>query len=173
VRYRDYLRLEGTCSVVLGAVLALVAFPGLVVSYASPGTAVLLVPVTLVLLAAIGLRAGASPLRPGDWLTARALREARPDRPGLPALGLRRRLLAETALWIVAVVAWVLLARSSGWLVFGTGLASIAFGAVQALAARARVARAERERGERYVVARRRGLGTPQLGIEWAEGAGG
>jgi hypothetical protein len=81
------------------------------------------------------------------------------------AARLRRRLLAETAIWIAAVTAWVLLGARDGLLIFGTGLASAAFGAVQAFAATARVAAVEAQRGERYVVARRPGLGTPELGV--------
>ena len=61
---------------------------------------------------------------------------------------------------------WVLLGRSSGLLIFGTGLASVAFGVVQALAARRRVARAQAADGRCYLVAVRPGLGTPGLTYE-------
>jgi len=75
------------------------------------------------------------------------------------------------AVWVVAVSARVLLAGSSGLLVFGTGLASPAFGAVQAFAARRRVAAVEAARGETHVVAARPGLGTPELGVALASPA--
>jgi hypothetical protein len=65
--------------------------------------------------------------------------------------------------WIVAVTAWVLLGASDGFLIFGTGLASAAYGLVQAVASRARVVRTERERGTTYLIAERPGLGLPQL----------
>jgi hypothetical protein len=81
----------------------------------------------------------------------------------LPATPLRRRLLIETAVWIVAGSAWVLLADSSHGLFFGTGLASVAFGALQAFASRARVAEEERRRGTRFAVAERPGIGLPRL----------
>jgi len=166
VFYRDYLRLEGWCSIVLGLEMAFVAFPGLVVSWTGWPLALLFVPGVLALLGGFGaLRNGASAGRPGEWLTTRPLRGAREGRPGLPAGSLRRRLLVETAIWVIGVTALVVILGSSPLLIFGTGLASAAFGAVQAFPARARVQAEERRRGVRYVVAERPGVGTPSLGI--------
>ncbi len=167
--YTTYLRWEGLCSVLLGTVLAVAAFPGLVVSYGAPALALLLVPATLALLALVGRRAGAPWLAPGAWLTERPLRGATPGLAPLDAGRLRRRLALETAAWVVAGVALVAVG-SSGWLLFGTGLASVAFGLVQAVAARARVAAEESRRGVRYAVARRAGLGTPALTTRAAGG---
>lgn len=162
--YRDYLRWEGGCSIVLGLALAGVAFPGLLVSYDAAWTGLLFVPAVLLALGGWAAWRGGVPIgAPGRWLTERPLREARAGEVALDAAALRRRLAVETAIWIVAVCAWVIVARSSGLLIFGTGLASAAFGAVQAFAGRARVDAVERERGERYAVARRPGLGTPSL----------
>ena len=155
MRYADYLRLEGTCSIVLGLVLAAVALPGL---EAEQLWGLVLVPLTLVLLALIGMRAGASPWRPGEWLTTRPLASMRDAAP-LDGRALTRRLVLETVVWIVAVVAWVLITGESRGLVLGTGLASALFGAVQAGPARARV---EREAPD-ALVAERPGLGTPRL----------
>ncbi len=163
------MKWEGACSITLGLALAAAAFPGLAVSYRTPGAALLLVPATLVLLAIIGRRAGAPLSSPGAWLTERPLRGAAPDRPALPAGRLRRRLVLETAVWIAVGVALVAVG-SSGWLLFGTGLASVAFGLVQAVAAPARVAAEERRRGARYAVARRAGIGTPGLTVRAAGG---
>ena len=160
--YTDYLRTEGWSSVVLGLVLAAVAVPGL---SGDDAWALLFVPAVLALLALIGRRAGARLGAPGEWLTTRPLRGARDGRPALPAPGLRRRLLGETAIWIVAGCAWVLLADSSHGLFLGTGLASAAFGLVQALASRRRVEEDEQRTGRRFVVAERPGLGLPQLGF--------
>ena len=160
--YTDYLRLEGWSSIALGAVLAGVAVPGL---GRGDGWALLLVPGLLALLALIGRRAGAPLGRPAAWLTERPLGGARTDRAALPATALRRRLLVETAVWIVAGSAWVLLADSSHGLFFGTGLASAAFGALQVFGSRSRVHEEERRRGERFVVAERPGLGLPRLGV--------
>ncbi len=160
--YADYLRLEGLSSIVLGLVLAAVAVPGL---SRDDAWALLLVPAVLVLLAAIGRRGGARLGRPGEWLTARPLDGARAGVPALPAGPLRRRLLIETAVWIAAGSAWVLLADSSHGLFLGTGLASVAFGLLQAVLSRGRVLDEERARGTRFAVAERTGLGLPRLGI--------
>jgi hypothetical protein len=139
-----------------------VAVPGL---SSGDGWALLLVPALLVLLALIGRRAGARLASPGEWLTARPLGGADPRRTALPAAPLRRRLLIETAVWIVGGSAWVLLTDSSHGLFLGTGLASAAFGAVQVVSSRRRVADEERRRGERFVVAERPGIGLPRLGV--------
>jgi len=164
--YCDYLRLEGWCSIVLGLALAAVAFPGLLLDYDGAAWGLLLVPAVLLALGSWArLRHGIPLSSPGRWLTERPLAGARPGRPALDAGRLRRRLLAETAIWIVAVTAWVLLGARDGVLIFGTGLASAAFGTVQAFAAAARVRAVEAARGERHVVARRPGLGVPELGV--------
>lgn len=164
--YREYLRWEGTCSIVLGLALASVAFPGLLVSYAAPWLGLLFVPAVLLGLGGFAARRRGVPLAAaGRWLTERPLAGARSGAAALPRERVVRRLLAETAIWIVAVCAWVVLARSSGMLIFGTGLASAAYGAVQAFASRGRVATVERERGVRYAVAERPGLGLPRLSV--------
>ena len=164
--YRDYLRWEGSCSVVLGLALALVAFPGLLVDYDGAAYGLLFVPGVLLLLGGwAAVRRGVPLGAPGRWLTERPLDGAAPGASPLEPGRLKRRLVVETAIWIVAVTAWVVLARQSGLLIFGTGLASAAFGAVQAFASRARVARADRERGAVHRVARRPGLGTPALTV--------
>ena len=169
MRYAAYLRWEGGGSVVLGLALALVAVPGLVVSYDAWWVGLLFVPAVLLALGGwAAARGTASLLDPGGWLTARPLAGATPGRAGLPEGRLRRRLAVESGLWIVLVCGWVLLARQSGLLVFGTGLASVAYGLVQVLGSAARVRAVERERGASFVVARRPGLGLPELGVEAA-----
>ncbi len=165
MRYRDLLRFEGTCSVVLGLALAALAFPGWLVSYPAPWVGFLFVPAVLLALGAWAvLRRGASPWRPAEWLTARPLSTALGERRALPAEPLRRRLVIETTVWIVAAGAWILLFRSSGLLFFGTGLASAAYGLLQAVPSARRVAEVETRSGETFVVARRPGFGTPELG---------
>jgi len=162
--YRDYLRWEGGCSIVLGLALALVAFPGLLVSYDGAWIGVLFVPAVLLALGGwAALRRGVPLGAPGRWLTERPLAGAAGGATPLDAERLKRRLVIETAIWIVAVTAWVVFARESGLLIFGTGLASAAFGAVQAFAARERVGRADADRGVVHRVSRRPGLGTPSL----------
>lgn len=167
--YRDYVRWEGGCSIVLGLALALVAFPGLVLSFPGAWSAPLFVVALLAALSAYAaLRRGVPPAAAGRWLTERPLTSAEPSREPLEERALRRRLVVETAIWIVAVCGWVLIGRSSGLLIFATGLASAAFGVVQAFAASRRVARAEAADGRRYLVAKRPGVGTPEL--TWERG---
>lgn len=164
--YRDYLRLDGSCSVVLGLALAIVAFPGLVISYGYAWVGPLFVPATLLALALNGrLRHGASLWRPGEWLTAGPLAGAQGRRRSMPARPVVRRVVLEAAGWVVGVTAWVLWAGSSGLLIFGTGLASAAYGLVEAVAARRRVAAVEESEERRYLLAERRGLGTPVLAV--------
>ena len=150
VRYRDYLRVEGSCSLVLGLALALVALPGLRASYPHAWAAPLFVPVALgSIVAFCRVRLGTT------WVTERPVRDAQPGLPALDPGPLKRRLIAETAVWIVAVCAWVLATGDSGLLVCGTGLASAAYGAAQLIAARSVP--------PGLAVARRPGLGTPDL----------
>ena len=170
IPYRDYLAWEGWLAIVLGLELALVAFPGLIVSYDAGWAGLLFVPATLLIFAAFARRRGVPPLAAGRWFTERPLTGAQDGRPGLPAPALRRRLIVETAVWIAAVTAWVLIAGSSGLLIFGTGLASAAYGAVQVLASRPRVISEERERGARFFVAERPAIGTPHLGVAADQG---
>jgi len=164
MRYRDYLAWEGGLAILLGLELALVAFPGLRLSYPGGWAGPLFVLAMLAIFALLARRRGIPPLAAGRWFTERPLAEARPGRPGLTADALRSRLVVETAIWIIAVTLWVLLVGSSGLLIFGTGLASAAYGVVQAYASRGRVLSAEREHGTTFVVAERPSLGTPHLG---------
>lgn len=164
MRYRDYLALEGSCSIVLGLALALVSFPGLLLEWDGAAWGLLFIPAVLAGLGGFAaLRRGVAPLDVGGWLTARPLAGARPDRAPAAVGPLRRRLVVETAIWIVAVTAWVVVGASDGLLIFGTGLASAAYGAVQALASRGRVIAVEREQGATYLVAERPGIGLPHL----------
>ncbi len=95
--YRDYLRLEGWCSIVLGLALAVVAFPGLLLDADGAAWGLLFVPGVLVVLGGwAALRRGIPLSQPGRWLTDRPLAGARPGRPALDAAGLRRRLVLET-----------------------------------------------------------------------------
>ncbi len=166
------LRLEGLCSVVLGLALAIVAFPGWLVDYPAPWAGPLFVPVMLGALAAYAaLRRGVSPLRPAEWLTARPLSGATPGRRALPRPPLVRRLVIETGVWIVGGTAWVLITGSSGLLFFGTGLASAAYGVLQAGPSARRVAAVQASTGTTFVVARRPGFGSPELGVRPSPGA--
>ena len=159
--YADYLRLEGSCALVLGAALIAVGAPGLEAPLASAVSGVLLAAI----LAVAGRRSGAPLERPGEWFTTRPLAGASAERTGLDRSRLIRRLLLETVAWVSIVCAWVLIAGQSHDIVFATGIASAAFGAIQAFAARRRVLAEEQRRGEAFVIAERKALGTPSLGI--------
>ena len=168
MRYRDYLRLDGGCSTALGLALAVLGAPGVLAHYGTSLVAVALAFVPIVLLGIGGFAAarhGAALNRPGEWLTQRALTAAQPGRGALAGTPVRRRLLAETAAWIAGSALWLALTGSSAFVFLGSGLASAAYGGLEAVLARRRVEARERELGIVYVVARRPGLGTPELGI--------
>jgi len=162
--YREYLRWEGVCSIVLGLALALVAFPGLFVEHGRPWIALIYVVTALAAVATWNVtRHRAVLLRPGSWRTEASLRGAQAGAGTLEGSWLRRRLTVETSIWIVAVAAWVIGAEQSGSLVWGTGWASVAFGVLTAVPSPAHVRRVQRERREVYFVAERPGVGTPRL----------
>ncbi|MDP9383702.1 MAG: hypothetical protein M3P50_00430, partial [Actinomycetota bacterium] len=70
MRYPDYLRLEGWCSIVLGLALAALAFPGLLVSYDKWWIGLLFVPGVLLALGGWAAARRGVPLgAPGRWLT--------------------------------------------------------------------------------------------------------
>jgi hypothetical protein len=155
VIYRDLLALEGRCSIALGLAL-LVA--GVALGDPDPLALAAWTVGACLAVAALGrFRA------PGAWFTERSLREAASSGEPLAAAPVRRRLLLETGVWVVAVVAWLVVAGSSGAAIAGTGVASALFGAVQAGPARRRVTEEEASRGATLVVVRRPGLGTPDL----------
>lgn len=166
MRYLDYLRLDGACSAGLGGALVVLGWPGLFgegrLGAAAPW-GVLAVAVTLAALAGLAVRRGLPLAAPGRWLTERPIAEARPDETPLQARALRRRLLIETAIWIVAVGAWVLATGRDTTLIWATGWATAAYGALQLLGSARRVARLEAEGHGPFLVARRPGLGTPDL----------
>ena len=169
MRYRDYLRLDGSCSIALGLALAVLGAPGVLAHYGAPlvAVAVAFVPALLLGIGAFAAaRHGAALSRPGEWLTRRALAAAQPGRAALAAAPVRRRLLVETTAWIAGSALWLALTRSSAFVFLGSGLASAAYGGLEAVLARRRVEARERERGVVYVVASRPGFGTPELGIE-------
>ena len=162
--YREYLRWEGLSAIVLGLTLALVAAPGLFVDHERPWVALIYVATVLAAVLTWNVtRHRADWKRPGTWRTTKALREARSGAGTLDAGALKRRLVVESAIWIVAVAAWVVLAERSGSIVWGTGWASAAFGALTAFASPPHVRRTQRERREVYFVAERPAVGTPML----------
>ena len=162
--YRGYLRWEGVCAIVLGLALAAVSFPGLFVDHARPWVALIYVATVLAAVATWNVtRHRAALARPGTWRTAAPLKAVRPGAGTLDGDALKRRLVIETALWILAVGAWVIAARRSGSFVWGTAWASVAFGTLTAFPSAAHVRRVQRERREVYFVAERPAVGTPAL----------
>jgi hypothetical protein len=166
MRYVDYLRLDGACSAGLGGALVVLGWPGLFgdgrLATAVPW-AIAAVVVTIVLLAGFAARRGLPLGEPGRWLTERSVGAAEPGRTPLEAAALRRRLILETALWIVGVGAWVLLTGRDTTLIWATGWATAAYGLLQLLGSARRVRRLEAEGRGPFLVARRPGLGTPDL----------
>jgi hypothetical protein len=119
VSFRDYLRLEGACSIALGVALVAVA-----AAFGRWDGPVWLAPVVAVVgsaLAVAGARAA----------TRNAVRDAADGPPRMAEGAVRRQTVAETVLWVAAVLVWVAATGDSAELVAGTGVASIAFGAVR------------------------------------------
>lgn len=166
MRYVDYLRLDGACSAGLGGALVVLGWPGLFgegrLAEAWPW-ALVAVAVTVALLAGFALRRGLPLGDPGRWLTERSLGAAEPGLPPLDASKLQRRLVIETAVWIIGVGAWVLLTGRDTTLIWATGWATAAYGVLQLVGSARRVARLEAEGRGPFLVARRPGLGTPDL----------
>jgi hypothetical protein len=164
VHYRRYLQLEGTGSIVLGLAMAIVAWPGLRADYRGAWAAIPIALGLLLVLAAFArLRNHVPLLAPGRWLTDRSIAHAQPGARPMPESPLRRRLMLESGLWIVLVCGWVLATGHSGWLVFVTGWASVAYGVLQVAFSARRVQSVERHDNVTFLVARRPGLGTPEL----------
>jgi hypothetical protein len=95
----------------------------------------------------------------GRRTVATAIREAG---TGAPGADVRREVVVGTAVWTVAVVAWVAVTGSSAELIAGTGVASAAFG----------LARATAPAPEGLRVARRGSFRTPRLTAEATSGPG-
>lgn len=164
MRYRDYLRLDGACSAGLGAALILLGWPGLIADgslvwgWAAVGTAV-----ALGVVAVVAKRRGTPVSAPGRWLTDRPVARVQAGAAPLDAARLRRRLVIETAVWVVGVGAWVALTGRDTTLIWVTGWPTLAYGLLQLAASAPRVDRLEAEGRGPFLVARRPGLGTPEL----------
>lgn len=158
MRYRDYLRTEGACSVGLGVVYAVVAFPGLILDYSALLGVGLAVAGVALLAVAAALVQDVPVTAPGRWFTDGPVRRASPAGEGGPVLSasrLRTRLLIETAIWVALAGVFVAVSGGSGPVIFASGVVSIVFGVAQ-LAGSARVPAG-------LAVSRRGGLGLPGL----------
>ena len=117
--FAGYLRFEGRCAIALGAVLVVLAAAfGRWDGPAWLGPAVALV---TSVAAIAGARAA----------TRSALAGARHAPPRMPGDAVRRQTAVETVAWAAAVGAWLAATGDSAELVSGTGLATVAFGAVR------------------------------------------
>jgi hypothetical protein len=164
MRYVDYLRLDGACSAGLGGALVVLGWPGLFGDGSAQwGWAVLAVALTMGALAGLAARRGVPLSAPGRWLTDRSIARAATGKSALDADRLRIRLVGETTLWIVGVGAWVLLTGRDTTLIWATGFATAAYGLLQLIGSARRVAALEAEGRGPFLVARRPGLGTPEL----------
>lgn len=137
MRFRDYLRLEGTCAVALGVVLVAVA--ALFGRWDGPAW----------VAPALGLGASVVAVVAARAATRSAIRGAGREPPRMAAASVRRQTLVETVAWAVAVGAWVAATGDSAELVAGTGAATVAFGIVRA---RSQVPQAALVDRRRYVV---------------------
>lgn len=137
---RDYLRFEGANSVALGA--ALVAAAALFGDWEAAWVAV-----------AVAVAGGAAAWWLGRRTVAKAVAGAGDEPAEAPEGAVRREVMVETAIWVVAVVAWVAATGNSAELIAGTGVASAVFG----------VARASAAAPDGLVVARRGYFRTPRL----------
>lgn len=157
MRYRDYLRTEGACSVALGVVYAVAAFPGLILDYSAALGVGLAVAGVVLLAVAAALVQHVPVTAPARWFTDGPVRRATPagSGPVLSAARLRTRLLIETAIWIALAAVFVAVSDGSGPVIFASGVVSVAFGAAQ-LAGSARVP-------ADLTISRRGGLGLPGL----------
>lgn len=163
MRYVQYLRLAGVCSILLGIALALLALPGVFLHYGAWWAGLLFVPGTLLILSGRAAQRGSPLGAPGRWLTDRPLRAAREGREVLPAAMVRRQILGETSAFIVGGGAWIVLIGGLGLVFFGGGLALVAYGALQLFWAAPLMVEVEERRRVRFRIHRRSLIGTPEL----------
>ncbi len=117
-----YLRLEGTCAVVLGVIL--VALAALFGRWDGPPWSAPALAVAASLVAIVAARAA----------TRSAITRAQRRPPLMSAGSVRRQTVLETSAWAVAVGAWIAWTGDSAELIAGTGAATVAFGVVRATA---------------------------------------
>lgn len=164
MRFAAYARLNGACSCVIGVLFIVAGFPGLFAGsrdwwLAFPAIAAVLLPVALV----AKHRRGTPLTTPGRWLTDRALAAAGRQLSVLPAVALRRRMIVETVIWVAIAIAVIAGFSTSRPFAYATGWASLAYGLLELFGSAPRIERIEFERGTRYLVHRRPGLGTPDV----------
>jgi hypothetical protein len=121
VTFRTYLRLEGTCAVVLGVVL--VGLAALFGRWDGPPWAAPALAVVAGALAVVAARAA----------TRSAVARAQRRSPLMSAGSVRRQTVVETVAWAVAVGAWIAVTGDSAELIAGTGAATVAFGVLRAV----------------------------------------
>ena len=114
--FREYLRLEGWCAVVLGVVL--VAEAAAFGAWDRPAWLAPAVAVAGSVLAVVTARRA----------TASAVREASASAPRMAEPAVRRQTVLETVAWAVGVGVFIVATGDSAELVAGTGVASVAFG---------------------------------------------
>lgn len=163
MRFSAYTRLNGACSAAIGVVFIAAGFPGLLAPasswwLAAPGVLAVLVPIAL-----WARHRGVPWSQPGRWLTDRPLGDARPGLAPLDERRLRVRLVGETVLWGAVALAVFAGFTTSRPLAYATGWASLAYGLLELWGSTARIRAVQDERGVVYRVARRPGLGTPDV----------
>lgn len=116
MRLGDYLRFEGSASIVLG--VALVAAAALFGDWAAPWW----------LAPAVAVAGGAVAWWLGRRTVAGVVSGVGTGPADVTGPAVRREVAVETGAWIAAVVAWVAVTGSSAELIAGTGVASAVFG---------------------------------------------
>ncbi len=118
--FSSYLRLEGTCAVVLGVVL--VACAALFGRWDGPPWSAPALAVAASAIAVVAARAA----------TRSALTRAERRPPLMAAASVRRQTVIETVAWALAVGVWIAVTGDSAELIAGTGAATVAFGLARA-----------------------------------------
>ena len=167
MRFSSYAALNGTCSTLIGIAFIVAGFPGLLGGDgADTGYAWLALPGVLVVLAPLALVAARRRIpvsAPGRWLTDRPIAAAASGASILPERRLRIRLIGETIVWGAVALAVIAGFTTSRPFAYATGWASLAYGLLELLASAPRIRAVEFERGTKYFVHRRPGLGTPEV----------
>ena len=117
--FARYLRLEGTCAVVLGVVL--VGLAAVLGRWNGPWWSAPAVAVVASVAAVLAARAA----------TRGAVAKAAGGAPRMSAAAVARQTVVETVAWAVAVGAWLAASGDSAELIAGTGVATVAFGIVR------------------------------------------
>ena len=165
--YARYLKLEGTCWIVIGVASIVCSWPSLIVreTYLAPGVASGAV-VVLTITGVAALRCGLPGHHVHGWMCAGLLR-SRTRAPSMRSTQAIWGLTRDAAIWIGATLGWLLLCRfghvpplvSSGSISLGIGAGIVLIGLLEAILSPRFVRRRDQNVGAISLVASRRPLG--------------